>query len=75
MPQDLQYIHPRLPQDLKHVIYRQKKTAGTFDDKYVKYISEGNGEELAIKEYLENIRSNLRDVINDLKKLGEGKFI
>ena len=49
---------------------KPKKIAGTLDDKYIEYKSEGN-QQLTIKEHLENIRPYLNDMINDFKKSGK----
>ena len=47
--------------------YKQGKVAGTFDDNYVKYSSEGNDGQLSIEQYLKNIISFLSDMIEDLR--------
>ena len=47
--------------------YKPKKIAGAFNDKYVKYKSEGD-EQLSVEEYIQNIGPHLQDKINDLRK-------
>ena len=50
------------------------RIACAFDDKYVKNES-CIGEKLTIHEYLRNIRSHPRDIIDNLKNLFNEKFI
>ena len=57
-----------IPKDCK-----PKKIAGTFDDQYIEYKSEGYGK-LSIEQYLDEIRPYLIDMIDNLRASGEWKI-
>lgn len=76
--QDLKNIQLRLFQDLtlnpsKDCKPKKIEDCSVFDDKYIKYKGECY-EQLTIEKYLENIRLDLWNKINDFKKSGEWKI-
>ena len=55
--------------------YKPIKTNDAFNSNYIEYESKGDkNKTLSVKEYLNMIRSYLRDIINDHKTQGEWKF-
>lgn len=54
----------------KRKIITNQKTAGAFNDDYIKQKSEGS-EKLSIKQYFKKIEPNLCNMIDKLKELGE----
>ena len=55
--------------------YEPKKTVSAFNNKYIQYESIGDKDKnLSIKDYIDIIRSYLRDIINNHKTQGEWKI-
>ena len=52
--------------------YKPIKTNDAFNSNYIEYESKGDeNKNVSIKEYLNKIRTNLRDIINDHETQGE----
>ena len=59
----------------KKDIYKPTKISGAFSDNFVEYQSNGNrNRSISIARYINNIREQLRKLINDKKKTGEWKI-
>ena len=59
----------------KKDVHKPIKISGAFSDNFVEYQSNGNRDKsISIARYLNNIRENLKKLINDQKKNGEWKI-
>ena len=74
--QDIKNLNLCLPHDQKiilaHTKTKNEKRKGVFDGTYIEYKSESDKPQ-SIKEYLQNIRPYLRDIINCLRTCGARK--
>ena len=48
--------------------YKSVRVINFWSNNYIKYKSEGDRKTLSFKEYLDKIKSCLKDIINDFKK-------
>ena len=54
--------------------FEPKQIKSTFDGSYILYKSRGDQNKLALWEYSDKIRPYLKDMIDDYKSKGDGKY-
>ena len=55
--------------------YKPIKTNGAFNDNYIEYESRGDKDKnLSLEDYLNIIKSFLKDMINNIRLMENGKF-